>query len=755
MSYRIVGHSTPRAEFAKVTGEEKYSVDAMLPGTLWAKTLRSPYPHARIVGIDTSRAESAPGVHAVITRDDVRGILYGRRYRDLSVLAQDRVRFAGERVAAVAAQGRQAAEAALELIHVDYEELPAVFDPLAALEESAPIIHPDVNSYSGLPEKLERPSNAYVHDLHEKGDIEAGFRQSDIVIENTFTVPRVHQAFIEPHCCLVWIDRQERVQIWSSSKAPHGVKESMSEALNIPAERILVNPVTIGGDFGGKGGALDEPVCYFLALKSGRPVKMVMDYQEEFMAGDPRHRAVFHMKTGVMKDGALVAYGMDAYFDSGAYGGLRPGAVINGAAQGGAWYKCPHARISVKRIYTNNIPGGQMRAPGEPQSFFAAESHMDCVARKLGMDPVDFRQKNLIQAGDSMLTGGAYQELRAKETLDAAEKAARYRSRKLPNVGRGVAMGERKPGGGETSLAVELNPDGSVVLHTGVVEQGTGTYTTHRQIVAEELSIRPDEIQIKTLDTDSSPFDSGIGGSRGTRTATKTAFEAAKQTKQELFRLVEEELGWPREELALVGREVVRKKTRQRQRWDQLLSRAGKTIFKQVINKDSGQAHVTSFTAQVAEVFVDPQTGEIKVLRFTTAHDAGTVMNPIGHQGQIDGGVIQGIGFGLMEQLLVDEGHVTTLHFGDYKIPTVKDIPPLTTVVLEGQSGVGPYNVKGIGENPNTPVAAAIANAVEDAAGVRIRDLPVTSEKVFQALQAKGVSATYPPVTESSDPKIS
>jgi len=737
VSYRIIGHPTPQAEESKVTGDEKYSVDVMLPGTLWAKTLRSPYPHARIVRIDTSRAESAPGVHAVITGNDVRGILYGRNYRDLSVLAQDKVCFAGERVAAVAAEDRQAVEEALELIHVEYEELPSVFDPLEALEESAPIIHPDVNSYPGLPEKLDKPSNAYVHDLHEKGDIDAGFAQSDIIVENTFTVPRVHQAFIEPHCCLVWIDDQERVQIWSSSKAPHSVKKSMSEALNIPAERILVNPVAIGGDFGGKGGVLDEPVCYFLALKSGRPVKMVMDYQEEFMAGDPRHRAIFQMKTGVNRDGTLVAHRMDAYFDSGAYGGLRPGAIINGAGQGGAWYRCPHARMSVKRIYTNNIPGGQMRAPGEPQSFFAAESHMDCVARRLGMDPLEFRQKNLIEDGDSTLTGARYQDLRAKETLEAAEKAARYGSRKLPNVGRGIAMGERRPGGGETSLAVELNADGSVVLHTGVVEQGTGTYTTHRQIVAEELSIRPDEIQVKTLDTDSSPFDSGIGGSRGTRTATKTAFDAATQTKQELFRLAEEVLGWPQGELTLVGREIVHKKTRQRQRWEKLLSRAGKSIFKQVINKDSGHSHVTAFTAQVAEVSVDSQTGEVKLLRFTTAHDVGTIMNPIGHQGQIDGGVIQGIGFGLMEQLLVDEGHVTTLHFGDYKIPTVKDIPPLRTVILQGQNGVGPYNVKGIGENPNTPVAAAIANAVEDAVGVRIRDLPVTSEKVFQALQAK------------------
>lgn len=737
MAYRIIGHSIPRAEVSKVTGHEHYTSDVLLPGTLWAKALRSPYPHARIVHIDTSRAERAPGVRAVLTGADVRGILYGRRYRDLSVLAQDRVRFAGERVSAVAAEDLQAAQDALELIHVEYEELPAVFDPLEALEECAPLIHPDVNSYQGLPKILEKPSNVYVHDLHEKGDIQAGFAQSDLIVENTFTVPRVHQAFLEPHCCLVWIDDQKRVQIWSSSKAPHGVKESMAVALDIPKERIRVNPVSIGGDFGGKGGILDEPICYFLSLKSGRPVKMVMDYQEEFVAGDPRHAAVFHMKTGVMRDGTLVAHQLEAYFDSGAYGGLRPGAIINGAGAAGVWYRIPHARISVKRIYTNNIPGGQMRAPGEPQSYFAGESHMDCVARRLGMDPLEFRLKNVIKEGEPTVTGVHYQGIRAKETLDAAVKAAHYKSPKAPNVGRGIAMGERRPGGGETSLAVELNPDGSVILHTAVLEQGTGTYTTLRQIVAEELSISPDEIQIKTLDTDSSPFDSGIGGSRGTRTATMAANRAAVETKKELFALAEELLGWPRAELSLTGREIVCKGKKERQRWDRLLSRVGRSIFKQAINQDTGSAPVTAFTAQVAEVHVDPDTGEVKLLCFTTAHDVGTIVNPIGHQGQIEGGVMQGVGYGLMEQLHVEEGRVGTLHFGDYKIPTVKDIPPLRTVILKGEIGVGPYHIKGIGENPNTPVAAAIANAVEDAVGARIRDLPVTAEKVYKALREK------------------
>ena len=580
MSYQIIGQSIPRVDnTGKVTGDARYTADVLLPGTLWAKTLRSPYPHARIARVDTSRAEKAPGVRAILTGADVRGILYGRRYRDISVLAQDRVRFIGERVAAVAADTLEQTEEALEFLEVDYEELPAIFDPVAALQEGAPIIHPDVNSYPGLPKPLARPSNAFVNDIFTRGNIAEGFAQSDVVVENTFTVSRVHQAFLEPHCCLVWIDEQDRVQMWSPNKAPQGLKESMSAALNIPKEKIRVNPVAIGGDFGGKGAPIDEPICYLLALRTGRPVKMVMEYREEFVAGAPRHAAVIRLKTGVKRDGTMVAHEMEAYLDSGAYGGFRPGAVVGGIAHAGGCYRTEHARIAVSRVYTNNLPGGQMRAPGEPQGFFAAESHMDCVARKLGMDPYEFRLKNLIEEGETTLTGGHYRGIKAKDTLKAAAKTAGYKASKAANMGRGIAMGYRGPGAGSTSLSLSLNPDGTIVIRTCLFEQGTGTYTTLRQIVAEELSLKPDEIQIQILDTDSGvPFDSGIGGSRGTRVASGAAFQAARAAKQELLDLAEKLLGWPKSETVLVGKELVHKKTRKRERWDKLLSRAGRSV---------------------------------------------------------------------------------------------------------------------------------------------------------------------------------
>lgn len=739
MSYQIIGQSIPRVDnTGKVTGDARYTADVLLPGTLWAKTLRSPYPHARIARVDTSRAEKAPGVRAILTGADVRGILYGRRYRDISVLAQDRVRFIGERVAAVAADTLEQAEEALELLEVDYEELPAVFDPVAALQEGAPIIHPDVNSYPGLPKPLARPSNAFVNDIFTRGNIAEGFAQSDVVVENTFTVSRVHQAFLEPHCCLVWIDDQDRVQMWSPNKAPQGLKESMSAALNIPKEKIRVNPVAIGGDFGGKGAPIDEPICYLLALRTGRPVKMVMEYREEFVAGAPRHAAVIRLKTGVKRDGTMVAHEMEAYLDSGAYGGFRPGAVVGGIAHAGGCYRAEHARIAVSRVYTNNLPGGQMRAPGEPQGFFAAESHMDCVARKLGMDPYEFRLKNLIEEGETTLTGGHYRGIKAKDTLKAAAKTAGYKASKAANMGRGIAMGYRGPGAGSTSLSLSLNPDGTIVIRTCLFEQGTGTYTTLRQIVAEELSLKPDEIQIQILDTDSGvPFDSGIGGSRGTRVASGAAFQAARAAKQELLDLAEKLLGWPKSETVLVGKELVHKKTRKRERWDKLLSRAGRSVTGAAVHRDEDHSPVTAFAAQIAEVSVDTETGEVKLRRLTTAHDTGVIVNPIGHQGQVDGGVVQGIGYGLIEYLPVREGHVGTAHFGEYKIPTVKDIPELKTVIVKGEAGVGPYKTKGIGENPISPVAAAIANAVEDAVGVRIKDLPITAEKVLNALRLR------------------
>ena len=735
VSYRVIGQPTPTDVEGKATGATRYTPDVRLPGMLWGEVLRSPFSHARILRIDVSKAARLPGVHAVLTGADVRGILYGRRYKDVPVLAQDVVRYIGERVAAVAAEDAETAAAAAALIDVEYEELPAVFDPLAAMRDDAPLLHPDVNSYVGLPERVDPPSNAYVRDVTKKGDVDAGFAASDVVVENEFTVARTHQAYMEPHACVAWADSAGKLQVWSASKAPHGLKETLAEALGRDESSIRVNPVAIGGDFGGKGAPLDEPLCCFLALRAGRPVRMVMGYTDELTAGAPRHAGVLRLKTGVKRDGTLVAHQMQVIFDGGAYGGLRPGAIMAGAGHSAGFYRIPNAHIETIRVYTNNLPGGQMRAPGSPQGFFAAESHIDCVARAIGMDPLEFRLKNLITEGEETIEGNRYRGVRARETLEAAVERAGYAAPKAPGVGRGIAMGFRSPGGGESAIAVSMNADGTVVISTSVFEQGTGTYTTLRQCVAEELSMSPGGITVDILDTDGMPFDSGIGGSRGTRIGSGSAFQAGRQAREEMLGLASDVLEWPREQLSLDGPDVVRGDTGDRRPWAGVLARAGRGVRAEAVNKDAGPAPVTAFTAQVAEVSVDAETGAVKLLRFTTAHDVGTVLNPIGHQGQINGAVVQGIGYGLMEEVKVEDGRVTTTSFADFKIPTFEDLPgEFHTVLLEPAEGMGPYGIKGIGENPNPPVAPAIANAVEDAVGVRVRSLPITAEKVYQAL---------------------
>jgi CO/xanthine dehydrogenase Mo-binding subunit len=737
MAYTTIGQPTVRVEGQeKVTGAMRYTADVALPGTLWGRALRSPLPHARVLRLDTSRARHVSGVHAVLTGDDVRGVRYGRRLFDVPVLAEDRVRFAGERVAAVAAEDRDAAEEALALIDVEYEELPAVFDPLQALQPDAPILHPEVNGYIGLPRQLETPSNAFVRDTWSRGNLDEGFAQADLIIDNTFTVPRQHQAYLEPHSCLVWIDDQGRVQVWASSKVPYQVKEQLSAALGLPKERIRLNPVAIGGDYGGKGSPMDIPLAYFLARRTGRPVKMVMDYVEELTAGNPRHAAIIQLKTGVRREGTIVAHQARVLFDSGAYGGFKPTPTVNlgGASKAGGPYRIPHVHIEGIQVYTNTIPGGFMRAPGEPQTLFAIESHIDCVARELGIDPLDFRLKNLIGDGEETPIGTRYQGIRAKQTLEAAAAAAGYRAPKADNVGRGIAIGERPPAGGESHAAVTLNLDGSVIVHTSIFEPGTGTYTVLRQIVAEELHLPLTSIQVQVWDTDGVPFDTGVGGSRVTRVAGRAAYQAAREASRAALRVAADLLDWPEESITLRGAEVTHQETGARHPWAQLLRRWGQPVVGRGSVQDMTPSPVTSFTAQVAEVSVDPETGEVRLLRFTSAHDVGKVLNPLDHQGQIEGAVVQSIGYGLLEELGLDEGKVTTVNFGDYKIPNIRDIPELKTVVLESESGPGPYNARGIGENPLGPVAPAIANAVEDAVGVRIRDLPITAEKVYRVL---------------------
>ncbi len=747
---RVIGAPAPRIDGAdKVTGRAQYTADVKLPGTLWGKALRSPYPHAKIVHIDTTRAEAVPGVHAVVTGADIYpGARHGRALMDIPVLAQGVVRFVGEQVAAVAAVDEETAQRALELIEVEYEELPAVFDTDEAMEPGAPLLHPDMLSYKGYPKPLEAPSNRYTTFEWGKGDVEAGLAEADVIVENTFRVPRQHQGYFEPHTCLVHLDEQSRLHVWVGNKSPHPGKRILASVLQMPEDQVVFNPVTIGGDFGGKGSLMQIPVAYLLAKKTGRAIRMALDYSEDLMAANPRHAAVFHVRTGVKRDGMLTAHEVVSIYDSGAYGGFKPGGHLGGAASAGGPYHVPHGKVVEHQVYTNNVPCGYMRGPGEPQAMFAVESQMDCVARAIGMDPVEFRRKNLIRDDEADTIGNVYKDVRGLEVLEEAVKASGYgaithhssplTAHRSLRYGRGIAVGERSQGGGQTQASVTLNVDGSVVVHTSVFEQGSGSYTVMQQIVADELGLPAERVTVRVWDTSASPgFDNGIGGSRVTRMAGKCVHEATQAVKAEAYKLTAELLGWPEDRLRVQGDDIVRTDTGESAPWAGVLARTGAPVTGYGAVNDTAHNPYTSFTAQVAEVAVDVETGQVKLVKITTVHDTGTIFNPIGFQGQVNGGLVQGIGYGLCEELVVEDGRVTTLSLADYKLPNIADIPELRTVVLKAKEGYGPYQIKGIGEHSNAQTAPAIANAVEDAVGVRIRDLPVTAEKVYRALLRK------------------
>jgi len=733
---RIVGKPISRAEgVEKVTGQAVYAVDVLPRGTLWGKVLRSPIPYGRIKRIDISRAAEISGVKAVVTGHDLAGLRIGRQIYDMPILADGVVRFIGEKVAAVAAESEAIAEEAVECIEVEYEDLEPVFDPIEALQTSAPLLHPDVTNYRGLPDRLEKPSNTFVHMSWKKGDVDRGFQQSDLIVENTFETQRVHQAYIEPHSCVVKVDEHGGAEIWACSKVPFALRRQIATAFGIPVEKLVIHPCYIGGDFGGKGDFMDVPVSYALSKRCGQPVKMVMDYDEEFIAGNPRHASIARVKTGVRRDGHIMAHQMEFIFDSGAYGAFKPIGWLFGPQEASGPYRIPNLYVEEKIVYTNKIPCGHMRGPGEVQSFFANESQMDLVSRELGMDPVDFREINLMQDGDESPTGHTIPYIKARETVGAALETSGYYKRKGRNVGRGMAVAQWLPLGGECYVFVTIDEKGTIRVGSAVLDQGAGAYTVMCQIVAEELRVLPELVTVATLDTTKVKNDTGVGASRSTRIYGNAAYEAASKAREEILNSATIAMGVKREEVILFEGGVVGKKTGQKMTFSEVVRARRSPVSVQGYYNNVQMGPEASMCAQVAEVEVDPETGQIKLKKFTSAHSTGTVINPLMHQGQIEGGVIMGLGYALMEHMGIEDGRVTTTNFGDYKIPTIQDIPMLRTVVLEAPVGCGPYNSMSIGETPTIPVAAAIANAVEDAVGVRITSLPITAEKILDSLK--------------------
>ena len=735
-TYSVVGKPVTREDGPdKVSGSHQYAADVILPGMIWGKALRCPFPHARIVSIDVSQAQQLPGVHAVITGKDTAGMRVGRYLRDVPPLAEDKVRFVGERVAAVAADDLDIAEEALNLIEVEYEELPAVFDPLEAMQPTAPLVHDGSPSYETFSGSVQPAGNVVYHESWSGGDLEQGFAESDFIFEHTFTTPWVHQGYMEPYTCLVDIDDDGRIQIWANNKQPHRLRWQLAGGLGIPEEQIKVNPCGIGGDFGGKAGAMDVPLAYALARASGRPVKMIMTYIEELMAGNPRHPSVVTVKTGVKQDGQLWARQARVVYNGGAYGGFRGSLNLRGGLQvGGGPYRIPHFQIDSYMVYTNNLPCGSYRAPGEPQAVFAVESHTDMIAREMGLDPYEFRLRNLVEDGQMSGTGQTFQQVRAQETLQRAAHEGQWGEAKPgPNFGRGIAIGQRPQGRAVSIARVGMDETGRATLYSSVPDTGVGFYTVGRQMVAEDLGITADEVSVVQVDTDGIPFETGAGAGTSVGAAS-AALGAAQEVRGRLTGLAAEFYGWPEERITFrEGRVFVEGDPERGVSIQELAARSVAALGEPLLAEMATTAEetdVTSFCAQVAEVEVDPDTGQIVVHKIITVHDVGTVINPLGHQGQIDGAVIQGLGYALMEGLEAEDGRISTLSLGEVKLPSIRDIPELVTVLVEAPGGNGPFDGKAIGENPISPVAPAVANAVFDAVGVRIQDLPITAEKV-------------------------
>ncbi|HVA22836.1 MAG TPA: xanthine dehydrogenase family protein molybdopterin-binding subunit [Chloroflexota bacterium] len=762
MATSVIGQRAARVEgVEKVTGQAEYAANFLFPGTVWGKALRSPHAYARIKRIDASRARALPGVLAVITAKDIDNRLTGRALYDHRILADDVVRFIGEKVAAVAAGEKDVAEAALDLIEVEYEVLEPLLDPLQAMADGAPVLHPELRSYKGLPPIPEHLKNVQSYGCIERGDLAAGFAQADEIVEGTYFSPMTHQAYLETHAAIVSIAEDGRVHIWAPQKNPFRLREQLAEALGLPEDQVVYEFTRMGGDYGNKGALMDAPLCYYLAKACGRPVRMVMTYTEEFIALSPRHPAYMQLRTGVKRDGTITAHEVHLTFDGGAYGAYKPVPAVDvgGWRKAGGCYRIPSSKIEAFMVYTNHVPGGFMRAPADSQVIFALESHVDEIAARLGMDPLEFRRHNLLRQGDANAIGEVWRDLRAREVLEAAVAGSDYgKPKPRPNVGRGVAITHRHIGGGNGEAILRISADGSVVLMTGTPDAGQGAHVMQRQVAAEVLTLPLERVTVEFGNTDVAPYDPGIGAGRTTHVSGRAVMATAEKAVEELRGWAAELRGWPENELVLEeGFFKVRSPGSGVWSGDgdpglwtmdpgppvsfaeaaaaAVLRKGGPLEIRG--GYSGGWAEESCFNAQVAEVEVDPETGQVTLLHLSVACDPGTIINPTTAESQMEGGIIQGVGLAFTEEMVLDpdDGRVVNPNFGEYKIPVLPDIPPLRTTYLEDAPGPLPFGGRALGEHGHIPTGPAIANAIKDAAGVRIPSMPFTAEKVYQALQ--------------------
>ncbi len=741
---RVVGKSLARVDApGKVSGTAVYAADFALPGMLCGKVLRSTLPHARIIRLDVTRAGALPGVRAVITAADVPDVRYGGGLKDETAFAKDKVRYIGQPVAAVAAVTPEAAEAALAAIDVVYEPLPAVLDLEEALAPGAPLIHEAWESYTAIP-ILHREGNVCNRARIVAGDVERGFEEADRVFEHRFRTGMVHQGYTEPRAAVASWDSSGQVTVWSNTQLPFEVQNTLAEILQMPPSKIRVVVPGVGGGFGGKLRVGVEHFAAFLARKSGRPVRVATTSEEELTAAYPRQGSIVELKTGVTKDGRITAKAGRIWLDTGAFAGSGPGVASVATLVLAGPYKIPNLYLEGFAVYTNKTNCGSFRAPSGPQANFAVESQMDIIADALGLDPLELRLKNIVREGDEGPTGQVLNGVGLEECLVKAAAAIGWKDRRpAAGRGKGLACGWWTTTGGSSGVYVKINPDGTVALNTGAAEIGTAAITGAAQILAEELGIDLTDISVVAADTFSTPFDFGAQGSRTAFAVGNACLAAAADLKRQIFALAAGQLGVEPDALTLADKHVAADGKRLSLADLGRLSLIAHGTFiapptpydtKRVEGHVYPAFHSPSFHAHAVDLSVDPETGEVTIHKYVVAQDVGFAINPTYIEGQIEGGVAQGLGQTLSEEIIYEGGRVLNPNLTDYKMPTTLDVPRVESILVQHPSLVGPYGAKGVGEPPNIEPPAAVANAVAAATGVRITSLPITAEKIALGL---------------------
>ena len=745
--YRVIGTRPIRPDgYGKVTGRDQYAADVILPGMLYAKILRSPHPHAIIKKIDVSKALAHPSVLAVCTGEDFPHISSSAkidtgeesidaRHMTALAMAAGKVVYKGQAVAAVACASFAEAEEALKLIEVEYEPLPVVDDIEAAMREDAPLIHGDMYTVS-LSGSGSRPSNIASHVSYEGGDVEAGFAEADVIVEREFRTRMVHQGYIEPQSATVWAHPDGRMTVWTSTQGAWQIRSQMATIFQVPVGRIRVIPMEIGGGFGGKFTPYVAPVAAVLSRKTGRPVKATMKRSEVFQATGPGSAAIIRVKMGAKKDGTLVAAKAFLAYDAGAF----PGSPVGSACViGFSPYKIPNFKIDGYDVVTNHPRVKAYRAPGGTPVGMAVETVIDELAERLGMDPIDFRMKNAVEPGDRMINEVQYNSIGFKQVLEAVKSHPHYSAPlEGQHVGRGVACGFWPNGGGTSTVHLSFNGDGTVNLIEGSTDIG-GSRASMAMIVAEELGIDVEDVRPFVADTDTLGYNDGTGGSRVTYSTGVAVYRACQDAIQKLkaraavlLEVDEGSVEFSDGVFRAGGKEI---------RTKEVIAKLNKTggPFESVgVSGRLGRA--PSFSASLVDVAVDPETGKVQIKRWTQFQDVGKAIHPSYAEGQLQGGAVQGIGWGLSEEYVFRDGHMLNPSFLDYRMPTALDVPMIDTVLIEVPASDGPYGVRGVGEASIVPPPAALANAIYRAVGVRMTELPMSPERVWRAVAAKAAA---------------